>query len=84
LKEKLSMSASKQYILGKRQEIDAVMFISGDNPHCCGYVATPDEAKTFSSPDEALAYRGQMPWSRGGGPEQYQVFEITPEGISPV
>jgi hypothetical protein len=77
------MNAGKHYVLGTLQGA-GVVFISGDNPHCCGYVPTPDEAKTFSSPDEALAYRGQMPWSRGGGPEQYQVFERTPEGISPV
>ena len=77
------MSASEQYILGI-QAGAGTMFISGDNPHCCSYVGAPVDAKRFSSPEEALAYRAEMPWSRGGGPEQYQVFAITSGGIRPV
>jgi hypothetical protein len=78
--ENLSMSASEQYILGI-QAGAGTMFISGDNPHCCSYVGAPVDAKRFSSPEEALAYRAEMPWSRGGGPEQYHVFAMTSEGI---
>jgi hypothetical protein len=77
------MSASEQYILGI-QGGAGTMFISGDNPHCCGYVGAAADAKRFSSPSQALAYRAEMPWSLGGGPEQYRVFAIHSEGIWPI
>jgi hypothetical protein len=82
-REDRPMSASEEYILGIQAGL-GTMFISGENPHCCGYVGAPSDAKRFSSPEEALAYRAEMPWSRGGGPEQYQVLAITAEGIGPV
>jgi hypothetical protein len=82
-REDRPMSASEEYILGT-QAGSGTMFISGENPHCCGYVGAPADAKRFSSPEQALAYRAEMPWSRGGGPEQYHVLAITPGGIRPV
>jgi hypothetical protein len=82
-REDRPMSASGGYILGI-QAGSGTMFISGENPHCCGYVGAPADAKRFFNPEEALAYRADMPWSRGGGPEQYHVLAITAEGIRPV
>ena len=77
------MSTGEEYILGI-QAGSGTMFITGENPHCCGYVGAPSDAIRFSSPEEALAYREEMPWSRGGGPEQYHVLAITAEGIRPI
>lgn len=74
------MSASEQYVLGIQDGV-GTMFIAGDNPHCCTYVGAAVDAKRFFSPQEAVAYRARMPWSRGGGPEQYHVFAITPAGL---
>ena len=59
---------------------DAIVFVCGPSPQMPTFDPTPGPAVRFGSPEDAQAFRALMPWQLGGGPKQYRVHELLPDG----
>jgi hypothetical protein len=68
-----------EYVLCKQSPGKASMFVCG-LPEVPSIDRDVQYAVRFSTPDEALEHRGQMPHHLGGGVDKYKVFELFPSG----
>jgi hypothetical protein len=73
------------YVLGKRYSESYVLFVCGDDPRMATFHPDLAGAKVFPSIEAAVNYRSRMPYTVGGGPEQYGVHQVVAGGrVEPV